>query len=160
MSDFLNGLIDLATDDGNDGFDEFDNIPKGTYAASIVSAEHKSNNAGTGELVKVEFFLDGIDRRAWAYYNVGHQKPIVAKRGIREFRALVAATGLTIGGDEKFECQSLEGRRLSITIDHDKSGDTVWDRVTNPQPIAATNRQAEAAPAGAGDSERPWERES
>jgi len=151
----IDDLIDLNLSDAEEqDATNYEPVPAGTYNATIVDAILKANSQGTGSLVKVEFDLDGGNRKVWSNYNVAHQKPSVAARGKTELRALINACGIEIG-EGKFKPEALNGKRcaIQVSIDPDRIDPMKkWNRVSNPQPIVA----AANAPAANSES-RPWE---
>lgn len=76
----------------------FDPLPAGEYVAHVVSSEVKSNSAGTGELLKLEWdILDGdyTGRKVFANYNLSHStSPKAAEIGQQQLAAACRAMHL------------------------------------------------------------------
>jgi hypothetical protein len=53
----------------------FEPIPKGVHKLTVTGVELGPNKSGTGDLLKVEFAVDGQgERKLFANFNVKHQK--------------------------------------------------------------------------------------
>ena len=134
----------------------FEPIPAGEYNCTIVDATLKANSKGTGDLVNVEFNLDGGNRKLWNNYNVKHQNASTAARGKKELKALIDACGIQLG-DTPFSTTQLHGKRcaITVTISPDSQDPTkLWNRVSKPQPIVTANTQP-----AANSGSRPWEKD-
>lgn len=151
----MDDFIDLTLSDAEEQEStSFEPVPAGTYNCTIVDATKKANSKGTGDLVNVEFSLDGGSRKVWNNYNVKHENASTAARGKREFKALIDACGIQLDGTP-FSPTQLHGKRcaITVTISPDSKDPTkLWNRVTNPQPIVTANTQPAATP-----GTRPWE---
>ena len=152
----MDDFIDLTLSDAEEQEStNFEPVPAGTYNCTIVDATKKANSKGTGDLVNVEFSLDGGSRKVWNNYNVKHQNPGTAKKGKQEFKALIDACGIQLD-DGRFDHTQLHGKRcaITVTISPDSQDPTkLWNRVNNPKPIATANTQP-----AANDGSRPWEK--
>ena len=144
----------------------FEAIPAGKYLAVIVDSEMKSNRAGTGEYLQLEFeIIDGEykNRKVWTRLNLNNPNPDAVRMARADLSAICHAVNVIQPGDS-IELHNLP---LTITVKCRKTPD--GDIVNEIKGYAAKgpasgNAAAPAAPGapttpGAAPSAPPWARQ-
>lgn len=89
---------DWGGEDTSQAEDRFSPLPKGWYLAEIVSIEARRSKAGQGHLgVSAEWVILGpthVGRRIFAWFNLGHPKPMVRDIAREQWLLLSRACGL------------------------------------------------------------------
>ena len=91
----------------------FEAIPAGKYLAVIVDSEMKSNRAGTGEYLQLEFeIIDGEykNRKVWTRLNLNNPNPDAVRMARADLSAICHAVNVIQPGD------SVELHNLPLTI--------------------------------------------
>lgn len=143
----------------------FEAIPAGKYQAVIVDSEMKSNRAGTGEYLQLEFeIIDGEykNRKVWTRLNLNNPNPDAVRMARADLSAICHAVNVIQPGDSV----ELHNLPLTITVKCRKTpdGDIVNEiKGYAAKETASGNAAAPTAPGaptpGTAPSAPPWARQ-
>ena len=143
----------------------FEAIPAGKYQAVIVDSEMKSNKAGTGEYLQLEFeIIEGEykNRKVWTRLNLNNPNPDAVRMARADLSAICHAVNVIQPGDSV----ELHNLPLTITVKCRKTpdGDIVNEikgyaaKETASGNAAAPVTSAAQPPQGPAPSAPPWAR--
>lgn len=136
----------------------FGPIPAGQYIAQIVDSDLKTNRAGTGQYISLQFeILDGEfkGRRVFSNLTISHTNKTAEQIGQAHLSALCRAAGVM----QLTDTAQLHGRPIKITVrirKDEKYGES--NEVTGFEPAAIVAQSPAAAAAAPAASTPPWER--
>ena len=144
----------------------YEAIPAGKYQAVIVDSEMKSNKAGTGEYLQLEFeIIEGEykNRKVWTRLNLNNPNPDAVRMARADLSAICHAVNVIQPGDSV----ELHNLPLTITVKCRKTpdGDIVNDikgyaaKASAAGTAAAPATSATQQSQGTAPSAPPWARQ-
>lgn len=113
---------------------EFELFAPGDYTVTIIGSEVKDTKSGTGKMLKLEYQIEGSNRKYFDQINFLNENPTAQKIGQQTLKKIASAVGL-----EKFSNSDvLTGKRMVITISQ-KMGNPYQDKYGNDQPARMQN---------------------
>lgn len=109
-------------ENANTGFDE---IEDGVYNAEIINAEFTKSKADV-PMIKIEFGLEGVNGHVWDYLMLANKDGDYKKTASAMSRTVTKLKQLGLVAEDikgyVSQLPSLEGHRLTLTLDTSKSG--------------------------------------
>lgn len=99
---------------------EFALLPKGYYRAVALKEDLKTNSAGTGSYISVEFEVIDNKRKLWANYNIVNPNKKAEEMAHKDLESFAWAVGLTaLCNSEELLFKEVQ---LYVDIDAGKNG--------------------------------------
>lgn len=136
----------------------FDAIPAGKYQAVITDSEEKSNKAGTGTYLQLEFEViegDYKNRKLWTRLNLNNPNA----EAVRIARGDLAAICHAVGVLQPRDSAELHNLPLTITVKCRKNqDDEIINEIKAFSPKASYTGKPEKTAPQSNNTQPPWAR--
>ena len=107
--------------DGNEVEDmSFAPLPKGVYPATIIKQDYRTNKAGNGMLLELEFqILEKSQKKVRNFYNLQHPNPTAQGLGKSEFKKVLGALGMKQLSSQN-DLNLLIGKKVAVKLGHNE----------------------------------------